>query len=204
MAMYQYMFNSCRMPKEGSDYCAMYSSIENNYVVVIRKDKFYKVELKQNQEWLGVGAIESLPFSSFFLPDTQCIRLIRPMVMCRQLQTIMRDTSSSGPAIGALTSDQRDNWTKARAELIAADAQNATLLETIQAADFVVCLDDARPTTRADVARELWHGSGHSRWYDKAIQIIIFENGKAGFLCEVRFFFLLERKKKLKLDDSMR
>lgn len=59
MAMYQYMFNACRMPKEGSDFAAMYSSSDNNYVVVIRKDKFYKVELKENGEWLGVGAIES-------------------------------------------------------------------------------------------------------------------------------------------------
>ena len=63
MAMYQYMFNACRMPKEGSDEYAMYDTTENNYVVVVRKDKFFKIDLKQGNEWIGVGAIESYLFS---------------------------------------------------------------------------------------------------------------------------------------------
>lgn len=103
------------------------------------------------------------------------------------MQQIIKDTTSSGPAIGALTSDNRDAWTQSRKDLVAADAKNEALLETIQAADFVLCLDDSKPVTRADVARGLWHGTGHSRWYDKSIQMIVFENGKAGFLCEVQF-----------------
>jgi hypothetical protein len=34
-------------------------------------------------------------------------------------------------------------------------------------------------------ARALLHGTGHNRWYDKTMQFIVFENGKAGFLGEV-------------------
>lgn len=49
---------------------------------------------------------------------------------------------------------------------------------------FAVCLDDTAPLTRDEVGRALWHGDGKNRWYDKTMQFIVFENGKAGFLGE--------------------
>ena len=40
-------------------------------------------------------------------------------------------------------------------------------------------------STVQQTARALLHGTGHNRWYDKTMQFIVFENGKAGFLGEV-------------------
>jgi Choline/Carnitine o-acyltransferase len=49
----------------------------------------------------------------------------------------------------------------------------------------VLCLDSCSPVTRDEVARELWHGDGTNRWYDKSVQIVVFANGKAGMMVRV-------------------
>jgi len=50
---------------------------------------------------------------------------------------------------------------------------------------FLVCLDQSSPVTRNEVSRALWHGDGKNRFFDKSLQFIVFENGKAGFNGEV-------------------
>lgn len=88
-----------------------------------------------------------------------------------------------GIPVGALTSDNRDAWTQARAELIAVSPQNAKALEAIESAMIIVCLDDYSPVTREEVSWGCWVGDGRNRFYDKH-QLIVFENGKSGFLGE--------------------
>ena len=36
--------------------------------------------------------------------------------------------------------------------------------------------------------RALWHGDGRNRFFDKSIQLVVFPNGKAGMIGEVRLF----------------
>jgi len=48
---------------------------------------------------------------------------------------------------------------------------------------IVVALDDASPVTRDQVSWETWTGNTRNRFFDKH-QIIVFENGKSGFLGE--------------------
>lgn len=70
--------------------------------------------------------------------------------------------------------------------LLAAHPENKVLLEKIESASFVVCLDDTSPVTRDEGSRACWHGDGRNRFFDKPAQLIVFENGKAGFIGEVR------------------
>ncbi|MBE7182745.1 MAG: choline/carnitine O-acyltransferase, partial [Terriglobus roseus] len=42
--------------------------------------------------------------------------------------------------------------------MLAASPANRAALETIEAASFVVCLDDAAPITLEERARQYWHG----------------------------------------------
>jgi carnitine O-acetyltransferase len=70
--------------------------------------------------------------------------------------------------------------------LIAAHPENKDLLHQIQTSSFLVCLDDSSPVTRDEVSRACWHGDGRNRFFDKPLQFIVFENGKAGFNGEVR------------------
>ena len=64
---------------------------------------------------------------------------------------------------------------------------------------IVVCLDDTKPVTREEASWACWVGDGRNRFYDKhqctplilyfrvkadCSIVIVFENGKSGFLCE--------------------
>jgi carnitine O-acetyltransferase len=57
-------------------------------------------------------------------------------------------------------------------------------LDIIQTSTMVVCLDDVSPVTDEDKARNIWHGNGSNRFFDKAIQYVVAENGEAGFCGE--------------------
>ncbi|KAL8979169.1 MAG: hypothetical protein Q9205_005432 [Flavoplaca limonia] len=159
MEQNQWLFNSCRIPSHKRDYPVKYSHKDHPYFVVIRKNQFYKVLHEINGQQLNVAELET---------------------QFRRILTI----AEKGPAIGALTSQNRDVWTSARETLLAANPANATALETIQASSFVVCLDDASPVTLEERAHQYWHGDGQNRWYDKPLQFIINENGTSGFLGE--------------------
>ncbi|RKP18806.1 acyltransferase ChoActase/COT/CPT [Rozella allomycis CSF55] len=79
--------------------------------------------------------------------------------------------------VGALTTENRDSW----ANMIKYSKVNEESLEKISNSLFLVCLDDSSPVTREETGRELWHGDGKNRFFDKSMQFIVFENGKAGF-----------------------
>jgi Choline/Carnitine o-acyltransferase len=55
----------------------------------------------------------------------------------------------------------------------------------------VLCLDSCSPVTRDEVARELWHGDGTNRWYDKSVQLVVFANGKAGMMVSFGIFMFI-------------
>jgi carnitine O-acetyltransferase len=102
--------------------------------------------------------------------------------LVHQLQRVVADAGAKESAIGVLTSADRDHWADARDELVRTG--NAAALRAIESAVVVVNLDDARPVSRTEVARALWHGDGRNRFYDKCIQLVVFENGKAGLMGE--------------------
>jgi carnitine O-acetyltransferase len=59
-------------------------------------------------------------------------------------------------------------------------------LEKIENSSFVVCLDDLQPKTRDELCRASWHGDGRNRYFDKPLQFIVYDNGRAGFMGEVK------------------
>lgn len=66
------------------------------------------------------------------------------------------------------------------------EAGNKDILEKIQSALIVVCLDSITPSSLDEVSRLLLHGPGSNRWFDKH-QLIVCQNGKAGICFEVFF-----------------
>ncbi|PBP17172.1 choline/Carnitine O-acyltransferase [Diplocarpon rosae] len=159
MESYQWMFNCCRIPAKPADYPAKYSAEENKYFVVIRKNQFFKVYHEADGKQLNTSELE------------------------QQFKSIYQKAERV-PAVGALTSENRDIWTNARNVLLGAHPSNAASLKTLEASSFIVCLDDASPVTLEERAHQYWHGDGSNRWFDKPLQFIINDNGTAGFTGE--------------------
>lgn len=67
-------------------------------------------------------------------------------------------------------------------------ARNAENFEVIRNALFVLCLDDHSAPANLDKAHlQFFHNNGaKNRWFDKAIQLIVASNGRAGINGEVR------------------
>ncbi len=83
--------------------------------------------------------------------------------------------------VGILTAEHRDTWAKLRNHL-SLSPENAANLEKIDSALFVVCLDDYTMGLDKDVSHHQWfhNGDGHNRWFDKTIELIVANNGRAG------------------------
>ena len=159
MEVYQWMFNGCRRPAKGRDYPVKYSYKDNKHIVVIRKNQFFKVQHEIGGQQLNTSELE------------------------KQFRRVY-EKAERAPAVGALTSENRDIWTAARSNLLAAHPANEAALEAIESSSFIVCLDDASPVTLEERAHQYWHGDGCNRWFDKPLQFIVNENGTSGFMGE--------------------
>ncbi|KAF8755048.1 Acyltransferase ChoActase COT CPT [Rhizoctonia solani] len=156
MSSYKWLFNAARYPVKPSDTADKFDPTTNNHVVFVRKNRFYEVDVT------GLSTAD----------------------LTAQVQRII-DAAGPEPAaypVGALTSENRDNWADAREHLVK-NPQNAESLKRIDSAIIIVALDDTSPITRDDTSWGCWVGDGKNRWYDKH-QFIVYENGKSGFLGE--------------------
>jgi carnitine O-acetyltransferase len=159
MESLQWMFNCSRIPARPKDYPQTYPPAEHKYFVAIRKNQFWKIYHEADGKQLNTSELE------------------------QQFKKVYERAERS-PAIGALTTENRDVWTDAREVLLKAHSSNAAALKTIEASSFVVCLDDAAPVTLEERAHQYWHGDGANRWFDKPLQFIINDNGTSGFTGE--------------------
>ncbi|RMX67965.1 hypothetical protein DD238_000548 [Peronospora effusa] len=159
---YKYMFNACRIPRRKQDSYRIYDPKTHTHAVIMRHNKFFKLELldPRTRDPLGFEAL------------------------CFQLARILDVAGAKESALGALTSQNRDVWADARKELIRASPKNEESLRAIESSLLIVNMDDESPVSRTEVARGLWHGNGRNRFFDKCVQIVVFENGKAGLLGE--------------------
>ncbi|KAJ5172869.1 hypothetical protein N7492_005462 [Penicillium capsulatum] len=159
MSSYEYMFNCCRIPADGEDFPRKFAASENQHIIAVRKNQFFKVPLVVNGQPLNLSELE------------------------QQFQRIY-ETAQPAPPVGVLTVADRDHWTAARKKLVAADPANEQALQDIESSGFLICLDDARPVTLEERAHQYWHGDGSNRWFDKPLQFIVNDNGTAGFMGE--------------------
>lgn len=91
MDSYQYMFNCCRIPEKPADFPRNYSPEENKHFVVARKGQFYKVLHEVDGKQLSTKELEN------------------------QFNKVLElSKGKSAPAVGALTSENRDIWTDVR------------------------------------------------------------------------------------------
>ncbi|KAH8421204.1 hypothetical protein KR009_000155, partial [Drosophila setifemur] len=161
------VFGTCRIPKRDTDEI-VYNPC-SNYVVVIYKNHFYKLQIYNNNG-----------------------NLIAARRLAIQLEEIMTKEAKLGVPYGILTTDSRDNWAEAY-EHLSELARNREALKTIQGSLFSVSLDKCTGLKDGEESEELIksliHGSGSNvnsgnRWMDKTIQLVVNPNGNVGFTYE--------------------
>jgi len=163
MNMYQYLFNYSRISGLKEDCAVGFPYETNNHICVVRNGKFYIFETQLDP---------SKP-SSVLSPREIMIQLER-------IKKMADDDLSSVPAIGILSTGQRDQAAKDRVTLFEAHGSNKAHMAKIESSMFVLCLDSTSPKTSEEFSRACWHGDGASRWFDKCFQLIVFANGRAG------------------------
>ena len=89
----------------------------------------------------------------------------------------MLNDNCSNPKIGADGSQMRNI-------VRSLDHTNAATIEMIEAAAFVVCLDDGSSSTPTERCNRFFLGDPSNRWSDKNLQFIVCENGVSAFVGE--------------------
>ncbi|KAG5984025.1 hypothetical protein E4U55_006321 [Claviceps digitariae] len=159
MDSYKWMFNATRMVARPADHPLKFPASENKHIIAIRKNQFFKIFHEVDGKQLNTSEFE------------------------KQFNRVYQ-VAEFVPAVGALTSENRDIWADARELLVQTSSNNRDALRAIDSASFIVCLDDASPITLEERAHQYWHGDGANRWYDKPLQFIVNDNGTSGFMGE--------------------
>ncbi|EFQ30570.1 beta-ketoacyl synthase domain-containing protein [Colletotrichum graminicola] len=156
--LWQYIFNTARLPGVPFDRMAKFPG--NDYMAVLHRGHIFKVELMNREENVTVEALTKT-FSS---------------ILNRQ------DTEESWTSI--LSTDDRTSWAENREALMEADAANKETIDMVEAAAFLVCLDDTEPTDAEDRIRSMMMLQGFNRWVDKSIAFVVCKNATSGTYVE--------------------
>jgi carnitine O-acetyltransferase len=92
--------------------------------------------------------------------------------------------AAQAASVGHLTTKARTEWAASRRALIACHPGNADALDTVETALFCMCLEDFAPKDTQAACDHLLHGDGGNRWFDKAVSLIVFDDGTAGINVE--------------------
>mmetsp|Transcript_9287 Transcript_9287/g.12518 ORF Transcript_9287/g.12518 Transcript_9287/m.12518 type:complete len:643 (-) Transcript_9287:27-1955(-) len=167
MDMFGKLFNTCRIPQPKEDRIFTYHGAPHasNHIFVTFGDSFYFLDVTSKIDDAS-GDYSVISFEE----------------IAQQLYSIVKDgekRKEEFPA-AALSCQIRETWSVDRDSLISASSRNALILRGIESAAFGVCLDPSSPETLDEMDECLWHNHGHGRFFDKAVQFIIFANGRAG------------------------
>ncbi|WP_330477527.1 choline/carnitine O-acyltransferase [Streptomyces platensis] len=102
----------------------------------------------------------------------------------RAVQKAGAEPAAAGTSVGHLTTMARAEWAAARESLRAHHPRNAAALDDIETALFCVCLEDTAPADVQEACDRLLYGNGGNRWFDKAVSLIVFADGRAGINVE--------------------
>ena len=201
--MYRYIFHACRLPRVGEDGIRVYDGVGANapgdFIVVLRKGRPFVVSLLAGDSAAGARASEAeltarLRGVVSFADGTLPVRLLQVGVLTASHRDIW---AAALPLLAGQAAPMRPSHGVDSPVPAADDADdrvgghshpNLAALTTIESALLVLCMDGSPPPppTAAVVSasRNLLDGNASNRWYDKAVQLVVYDDGVAGFIGE--------------------
>ncbi len=162
MSQYHRLFASTRIPRLGKD--ELYTSpTPSTHIIVAYGAELYRVEVVEE----GGGPV----------PMATLEARLAGIVGAGKANPYAYPPT---PPLGALTTLHRDAWARERGRLTSLSPTNAASLHAIDTALFFLSLDEAAPTNHEDLSRTMLHGACRNRWFDKCLNIVVAENGRAG------------------------
>ena len=155
MNLHPWTFNSYLQAGVGTD--IIRKTAQNDYIVVLRNGHIFKVDIatKSSPDYLEAEFEAILDASAHFVPSA-----------------------------ATLTADSRERWVQVRQELANVDTKNQCLIEMIEAAAFLVCFDDASPSTSTERVNQFLLSGPSNRWSDKSLQFVICSNSVCATVAE--------------------
>ncbi|KAH7936619.1 hypothetical protein HPB49_001674 [Dermacentor silvarum] len=155
MSQFHNLFASTRIPLIGRDKIEAFP--DSKHILVIRNGHFYALQVLDDK-------------GNLFGPEHYQACLSRIMADNRPAPAV---------PVSALTAEPRDDWARARNDLLA--SQNESTLRQIDSALFVLVLDsDAfQGTEQEKLAHHFLHGPVHNRWFDKSFSLLLTADGHA-------------------------
>ncbi|KAK7755565.1 Type I Iterative PKS [Diatrype stigma] len=150
----RWLFYATRCPGLSIDHMRRYTI--SHTVIVLRRGHVFKLTLPGTNQPLHLPAIHAA------------------------YDGILRASNEPRPSLAALTADKRDSWATLRQEL-ERDPVSSTTLDCIDAAAFVLCLDDESPASPGERYTQFLLGGADrpfvNRWLDKSLQFVVTANG---------------------------
>jgi len=163
MSEYPRILASTRVPGPVRDRLERFP--ESRHVVVARNGRLFSLNVLDEQG------------HSFGVEDLE-----------RALALVVEDARVGGVPVGVLTTDRRRTWAGVREEhLEHGPPATREALRAIESAILLLVLESDAPPAHprsSEGARLALHGDVRERWFDKSIQLVVAENGVAGFCME--------------------
>ncbi|MCP3881796.1 MAG: choline/carnitine O-acyltransferase [Sulfitobacter sp.] len=162
MTLFKRLLSTTRLPGTEKDRIVTYGPADSHHLVVIRNGRLYAFDaVNRTGTRMSVTGLAQ-----------QFNRIIA-----------MADAGEAGDPVLLLTALERPRWAEVREKLVA-NPTNATTLDVIDRAIFLVCLDDEAPETLNEIARQALCGAPGARWFDKSLQVLVDKRGRVSFLME--------------------
>ncbi|GAB6033304.1 hypothetical protein CHUAL_013075 [Chamberlinius hualienensis] len=161
MAQYRRLFSTYRIPGETCDKLRINFKTEkegppnSNYIIVLCRGNIFQVQVLDSQN------------QPLTVPELE-----------KQLRHVQANSSEYGPAVAALTSDERTSWAKNRSYLINLHPDNKKTLEKVENAISFLVLDEFSPANEVEFVEQGVGGDIRNRWAD-SFNTVVFKNAES-------------------------
>jgi len=164
MHQFSRVFGMTRVPGQGAD--SLVQARGSRHILVLRKGRTFTLPLfTADGRQHSLDELQSLVGAVVEMADGPLFE------------------AADAPPISVLTSMERDAWAETRS-VLQSNPTNCNSLAAVEEALFCLALDDSSPADKQEVGQLALCGTGRNRWYDKALTLIVFENGRSGMNCE--------------------